>query len=209
MPRTIETGGDPMSAVTGAVSGCRGDEVGTLALSVSDPEEQVIEVDFYITGSSGLTSGPYPADRMLSFDLYEKDVSLDAAYASLIQPVLRLIDGSEQWTDAESFGVRRAETGALASSSVTSQGGRVQVSVQMGDAVNWACWAARGRWPTGNGRSGGAVVDSYLRFEGDPTETVFSTDGGVVGAIWYVVAVGLDVLGRPGPRRTASVQVVA
>lgn len=198
-----------MSAVTGAVCGSREGQVGTVVVSVSDPDEQVNEIEFYSTGGSGLQSAPSPPDRVLSFGIYEKDLALDATYESLVQPVLRLLDGSEQWTAAESFGPSRPETGALASLSANSQGGRVQVSVQMGDAATWACWAARGGWPTGNGRSGGAVLIKYLRFEGDAANTAFSTHGGEVGAVWYVVAVGLDALGRPGPRRTASVQVVA
>lgn len=199
-----------MSAVQLSVFGIQDSLVGTLRLGMQDPNGEVRSVGFYVTDGSGIESGPHPADRTPVASVYEKDVTLGDANETHVQPVVTLHDGTVLRPRAERFGLRFATRhvppGTLASTNVTAGTKEVSVSATPETAVVWKGWLRRGGWPTEDGLATGPVADTYLRFEGDPKLTSFSTTAEPGG--WYAVLVGYNTAGQPGPRKTASVEVI-
>ncbi len=82
--------------------------VGTLTLTVTDPDALVAQVRFMVTDGSGARTGPHAADEPPAGGVYVKRVQLHAEHNSLIEPVVTLIDGSTLRPGSETFDRDRA-----------------------------------------------------------------------------------------------------
>ncbi|HEV2147531.1 MAG TPA: hypothetical protein VGR37_09040 [Longimicrobiaceae bacterium] len=87
------------------VYGVHDEVVGTLVLTVHDPNGQVAAngVRFYVTDGTGVRSAAQEADRRPSPGVYEKDVALSESNETLIEPEVTLTDGTKLTPGAQSF----------------------------------------------------------------------------------------------------------
>lgn len=201
-----------MSAVQLTFDGWSDAQTGTARLTVSDPNGEVSRVDFYTTtitnaDGTGNRTGPAPADRTPSPGTYEKDAGLDPDYLTRVEAVVTLAAGGTlaPTPAAIGFGRRTTDPAAIRGLVATCEYGKFTVAVVPGSAYSWKCWMRPATWPTVDASPAAATMDEYLRFEAKRDRVTFSMPGaGSAGTIWYVVAIGFDADGNPGPRLTSS-----
>ena len=191
------------------VTGTQDSTVGTVRLTVSDPNNEVRAVEFITTDSAGAQSRALSADRNPSAGVYEKDVPLLARSFIRVQPQVRLANESILKSVPALFGSRgeprNVAPGVLASQTVTPSSRKLTVAAPLGSAVEVLTFARRGAWPTIDGAEFGEPSDAYLRFIGGTAGTTFSmaADPGA----WHVISLGYNAAGQAGPRKTSITQV--
>lgn len=199
-----------MSAVQLGVHSTQDEATGTTVLTVHDPNGEVSSVTFEVQVGTGALIA-YPPDRSTEVSatdrIHEKDVARDLADATTVQPLVTLTDSTVLRPEAAVFAPRTdVPSAALGGLRVTSDWGKLNVSVLPEEARSWKCWVRRGAWPTEDGTAGGALLKKYLRADVRADETSVTLPArGADGDLWYVAAIGYDPLGQPGPRLTDSV----
>lgn len=141
----------------------------------TDPDVALDHVDFYTTVlPSGPRLGPFLPDATIACGVYEKDVLLDAAAQTKIEAIAVLNDNTSVLAAPPSItvGARSSVVPApsIRSLNLVSQWWSVNVSVVPGSAYAWKCWVRRDAWPTVDNTPSGALVEDYLRFEGNREE---------------------------------------
>jgi hypothetical protein len=199
-----------MSAVQLGVHSTQDEAVGTTVLTVDDPNGEVSSVTFEVQVGSG-SPVAYSPDRTTDLSaterVYEKEVPRDIDDETTVQPVVTLTDSAILRPDSAVFASRsEAPSPALGGLRVASDWGRIHIAVLPEEAHSWKCWVRRGAWPTDDRTAGGLLLDRYLRAEAGADRTSLMVPArGADGDLWYVVVMGYDRLGRPGPRLTDSV----
>lgn len=197
-----------MPAVELATSGTQTAVTGLARVTVTDPDTEVRSVDFYLIDKNKRRIGPLTPDRALTGGVYEKDVILDIRESTRVEPEVVLADGSVLKSAHALFGARYepidVTQAALASLTVTPSSQHLTISVSLGTAILWKCFARLGQLPTADGTAWTAPSERYLR-EWDSTELSFSM--GIIPGTWHVIAIGYNSAGQPGPRSTVTAQV--
>ncbi len=180
--------------------------VATARVTVSDPDGLLDHVDFYTTVlPSGPRMGPFPADAMTSLGVFEKGVLLDPVGQTKIEAFGIQTDNTSVAASPASLTLAARSSvipaPSIRSLNLSSQWWSVLVSVVPGSCYSWKCWVKRDAWPTADGTPNGALVENYLRFEGNRDELSFSIPIPGGGPFtWHAVAVGYDSNGNAGPR---------
>ncbi|HEV7595466.1 MAG TPA: cellulase family glycosylhydrolase [Gemmatimonadaceae bacterium] len=180
--------------------------VASARAAVSDPDATLNRVEFYTTVlPSGPRLGPFAPVATTAFGVYEKDLLLDLAAQTKIEAIAVLTDGTSVVATPPSVTVGQRSSVAPAPSirslNLLSQWWSVNVSIVPGSAYSWKCWLRRDAWPTVDNTPSGAVVESYLRFEGNRDELAFALPipGGGAGT-WCAIAIGYGPDGAAGAR---------
>lgn len=215
---------------------------GTLRLTVTDPEALVASVAFFVTGGTGVAgqrerTGPHPADEVPAAGVHLKRVALHDSYATLVEPVVTLEDGSTLRPGSETFDRNRTANlvgrpqvqyeGAQATVSVTGDADTVSLHAEEWTGSAWAAIPGVAT-PFATGQRGsfsvtaGATAQRRLRVFGrngdgqaGPAEEVtlvrYLPPSPVTARFWTVVDAATNradlYLGADGPASAFPVQV--
>ncbi len=180
--------------------------VATARAVVSDADAVLDRIEFFTTVlPAGPRRGPFAPDDATGFGSFEKDVLLDAAGQTLIEAFAVLADNTSVVSSPPAITVPARSSNvpapAIRSMNAAAQWWRVDVSVVPGSCFSWKCWVRRDAWPTTDNTATGALLEEYMRFEGNRDELAFSipVPGGGAGS-WYVISIGYASDGGAGPR---------
>lgn len=192
-----------------ALTGVQSDLSAVARIQLTDPNGDVASVAFHVTGRDRRKKGPLAPDRVLSGNVFEKDVILDPTTLTRVDSEAILNDGTVARGNSALLASRFEPTNnaaaALQQLVVTPSALRIDVSATLGAAALWKCYARRGAWPTLNTVESGPVDPLFQRHEGSASQLSFSTFA--KSGTWYVIAVSFNTAGQPGTRRKSFVQV--